>query len=86
VLLQVDGLAPHFQIVLSREGRLDEMTVRVEARPDHPTERREHAAVELANAVKQRVGVTIVVDVIDPDSLERSMGKLQRVVDRRGRT
>ena len=86
VLLQVDGLAPHFQIVLSRGGRLDEMTVRVEARPDHPTERREHAAVELANAVKQRVGVTIVVDVIDPDTLERSMGKLQRVVDRRDRT
>jgi len=86
VLLQVDGLAPHFQIVLSRGGRLDEMTVRVEARPDHPIERREHAAVELANAVKQRVGVTIAVDVIDPDTLERSMGKLQRVVDRRDRT
>ena len=47
---------------------------------------REHAAVELANAVKQRVGVTIVVDVIDPDTLERSMGKLQRGVDQRDRT
>jgi phenylacetate-CoA ligase len=34
-------------------------------------------------AVKQRVGVTVSVEVVDPDTLERSLGKLQRVIDRR---
>jgi phenylacetate-CoA ligase len=84
ILLPVPGLAPHFQIVLTREGRLDELTLRVEARPDCPAERRDTAAREVETAVKDRVGVTIRVEVVDPDTLERSVGKLQRIVDRRG--
>jgi phenylacetate-CoA ligase len=84
ILLGTAGLAPHFQIVLTRQGRLDELTVRVEARTDCPPERRASAAAEAAAAVKDRVGVTITVDVIDPDTLERSLGKLQRVIDQRG--
>jgi phenylacetate-CoA ligase len=83
VLLGVAGLAPHFQLVLTREGRLDELTVRVEARVDAPPERRVDAARELAHEVKQRVGVSVRVEVVDPDTLERSLGKLQRVIDRR---
>jgi phenylacetate-CoA ligase len=83
VLLGVAGLAPHFQIVLTREGRLDAMTLRVEARPDCAAARRAAAADELATAVKDRVGVTVQVEVVDPDTLERSLGKLQRVIDRR---
>ena len=51
------------------------MTVRVEARPDCPPQRREAAAAEVASAVKQRVGVTVAVEVIDPDTLERSHGQ-----------
>jgi phenylacetate-CoA ligase len=83
ILLPVDGLAPHFQIVLRRSGRLDEMTVRVEARPDCPAERRTTAVREVETAVKDRVGVTVTVEVVDPDTLERSLGKLQRIVDER---
>ncbi len=83
IVLGTPGLAPHFQAVLTRAGRLDALTVRVEARPDCPPERRDLAAAEIATAVKDRVGVTVAVEVIDPDSLERSMGKLQRVIDRR---
>jgi phenylacetate-CoA ligase len=77
------GLSPHFQLILGREGRLDTLTVRVEARPDCPSERRQPAAKALARAVKDRVGVTVEVDVVDPETLERSVGKLQRVIDRR---
>jgi phenylacetate-CoA ligase len=83
VLLGVAGLAPHFQIVLTREGRLDAMTLRVEARADADARRRDEAARELTQEVKQRVGVSVHVDVVDPDTLERSLGKLQRVIDRR---
>jgi phenylacetate-CoA ligase len=83
IVLRTAGLSPHFQLVLTREGRLDALTVRVEARTDCPPERRESAAHELTREVKDRVGVTVSVEVIDPETLERSMGKLQRVVDRR---
>ena len=83
ILLATPGLAPHFQVVLSKQGRLDALTVRVEARPDCPTERRPTAAVEVVTAVKERVGVSVAVEVVDPDTLERSLGKLQRVIDQR---
>jgi phenylacetate-CoA ligase len=83
ILLPVAGLAPHFQIRLSRRGRLDELTLRVEARPDCPPGRRSDAARDVETAVKERVGVTISVEVVDPDTLERSLGKLQRIVDER---
>ena len=56
---------------------------RVEARPEAPSALREDAARELAGAVKDDVGVSVEVDVVDPDTLERSVGKLRRVIDRR---
>jgi phenylacetate-CoA ligase len=83
IVLRTEGLAPHFQVVLSRDGRMDALTVRVEARPDCPPNRRNSAAQDVAEAVKDRVGVTVLVEVVDPDTLERSLGKLQRVIDRR---
>jgi phenylacetate-CoA ligase len=83
LVVRTGGLSPHFQLILGREGRLDTLTVRVEARPDCPSERRQPAAKALAREVKDRVGVSVEVDVVDPDTLERSVGKLQRVIDRR---
>jgi phenylacetate-CoA ligase len=83
VVVRTGGLSPHFQLILGRDGRLDTLTVRVEARSDCPPDRREPAALALVREVKDRVGVTIMVDVVDPDTLERSAGKLQRVIDRR---
>jgi phenylacetate-CoA ligase len=83
IVLRIAGLAPHFQLVLTREGRLDALTVRVEARTDCAPQGRDVAARDLAREVKDRVGVSVEVEVIDPESLERSAGKLQRVIDRR---
>jgi len=57
--------------------------VRVEARSDCPPERRDPAAQALIREVKDRVGVTVAVEVVDPETLERSAGKLQRLIDRR---
>jgi phenylacetate-CoA ligase len=84
ILLHTPGLAPHFQLLRGRRDRLDTLTVRVEARPDCITERRAAAARELAEGVKSNVGVSVGVEVVDPDTLERSLGKLQRVIDQRG--
>ncbi len=83
LVLRTGGLSPHFQLILARAGRLDTLTVRVEARSDCPPERREPAAHALTREVKDRVGVSVEVEVVDPDTLERSAGKLQRVIDRR---
>lgn len=83
LVLRADGLSPHFQLELTRQGRMDHLTVRVEA-DDHTTPaQRDAAPSELVAAIKEAVGVTSQVSVVDPGTLERSVGKLQRVVDRR---
>ena len=84
ILLQVPGLAPHFQIELTREGRMDVCTVHTEATSDatDPASRKANSA-ELARQIKDTIGVTAVVDVADPGGVERSQGKAVRVVDRR---
>jgi len=83
VVLATDGLAPHFQLRLTREDRMDQLTVLVESHPDTPRDRRSAAAAEVAARVKDVVGVSVGVDVVDPESLERSVGKLRRVLDQR---
>jgi phenylacetate-CoA ligase len=83
IVLRTPGLSPHFQLVLTTEGRMDALGVRVEARHDTPAGRREAAASEVVAVVKDTVGVSIRCEIIDPDTLERSAGKLQRLIDRR---
>ena len=79
-LMAVPGLAAHYQVELTREGRMDVMTIRTEAvgSVDRAT-----AGRALAEAIKGVVGVTAKVDVGDPGSVARSQGKAVRVVDRR---
>jgi len=84
VVLRVVGVAPHFQILLTRKERLDNLTVLIEARPDTTPDGRRAAAAEIRARVKDGVGVTVDVDVVDPDTLERSAGKMRRVIDQRG--
>ncbi|MCV2491538.1 phenylacetate--CoA ligase [Geodermatophilus sp. YIM 151500] len=85
IVLRTPGLSPHFRLVLTTEGRLDAMTVEVEARPDCPPARRAAAAEEVGRAVKDGIGTTVDVVVVDPDTLPRSVGKLKRLDDRRRR-
>ncbi|HEY3089139.1 MAG TPA: phenylacetate--CoA ligase PaaK [Jatrophihabitantaceae bacterium] len=82
-VLGTPALSPHFQLVVRRPERLDEMIVRVEARADADAAQRAAAGAKLAAAVKDSVGVTVEVEVVDPDTLERSVGKLRRVIDQR---
>jgi phenylacetate-CoA ligase len=87
LILRVPGLSPHFQLVLSRPHRLDELTVRVEARADAASaEERSAQGARLGSLIKENVGVTVDVDVVEPDLIERSAGKAQRIVDLRSST
>lgn len=83
IVLRTPGLAPHFQLRLTRRGRLDALTVRVEARADTTPERRADAARSIVAAVKDGIGVSVAVEVVDPETIERSVGKFKRIVDLR---
>jgi phenylacetate-CoA ligase len=85
LLLEVDGLAPHFECVLTRPDRMDRLTVRVEARDGELTrdDDRASAAAHLRERVKARIGVSVDVEVVDPAAITRSIGKARRVIDQR---
>lgn len=83
-ILKCAGLAPHFQIELTREGRLDQMTVITEALPSAAdAAARAASAKELAHHIKGVVGVSAKIDVREPGGAPRSEGKARRVVDKR---
>ncbi|GHH30727.1 phenylacetate--CoA ligase PaaK [Lentzea cavernae] len=80
LILRVPALSPHFQCVLSRTGNLDDLTVVVEHREDAAAG---DTAAELKKLVKNSIGVTVAVEVVAPGGIERSVGKMKRIVDRR---
>ena len=86
LILGVDGLSAQFQCVLDRPDRLDQLTVRVEARPDLAGELRVRAGATLMEQIKNRIGVSVLVEVLEPESIERSVGKARRLLDHRHRS
>ena len=84
ILLSLEALSAHYQIVLTREGRMDEMEVKVEARAD-AGEAANAAAKLLAKRIKDKIGITAWINVLAPDAIERSQGKARRVVDLRSK-
>ena len=86
ILLEDDRLSPHYRLEVRREGRLDELTVVVEAKAGAADpETRNAAGRDVARDIKSRIGITADVRVPEPDSIERSVGKAKRVVDLRPR-
>lgn len=86
ILLQDERLSPHYRLEVRRSGRLDELTIIVEAKAGAADEgTRESAGRDLAARVKSRIGITSEVRVGEPESLERSTGKARRIVDLRPR-
>ncbi|TWP37926.1 phenylacetate--CoA ligase PaaK [Leekyejoonella antrihumi] len=83
LVLGLPGLTPYFQCVLSRPGRLDELTVNVEAQDGVGDERRTALAAELTHEIKSRIGTSARVVVMDPGGIERSVGKARRIIDQR---
>ncbi|MGQ4510819.1 phenylacetate--CoA ligase PaaK [Streptomyces sp. DW26H14] len=85
IVLRTPAVAPHFQLRLTREGRMDALTVRAEARQGATPEQRAEASRTITAAVKDGVGVSVAVEIVDPETLERSVGKIRRIVDLRGK-
>lgn len=83
LILGTDTLAPQFQCILDRPERLDILTVRVESRPEVTPAQRLKAAQDLTQRIKNQIGVSVTVEVVEPNQVERSEGKAKRLIDRR---
>ena len=85
VLVGLPGVAPHYQIVLTREGSLDSMTLEVEVAPGASSDdaARAKIASDVARHIKSRIGVTCDVVVKATGDVPRSQGKAVRVRDLR---
>jgi len=83
-LMTVTTLAPHFQIELTRKGRMDHMVVHVEATTGAASDNaREASAKQLSSRIKSTVGISAEVRAAEPGKVARSEGKAVRVVDNR---
>ena len=83
LVLQQGQLTGHYQLVVSREGHLDEVLVRCEIQPAFASSDRAAIARELQHRIKTLIGVSCKVEVLEPNGIERSLGKARRVIDNR---
>jgi phenylacetate-CoA ligase len=83
LILQTPALAPHYVLELTREGPLDALAVHVEAADAASFAVGARAASALVQQVKAMIGVSVHVEVREPGSIERSIGKAKRVIDKR---
>jgi len=83
-LIATAGLAPHFQIELTKPDRMDEMHILCEAAiGQSDPAARSHAETLLVDRIKQSVGISVSVTVGEPESVARSQGKAVRIIDKR---
>ena len=84
LILKSPALAPHYLIEVTRPHNLDEVEVQVELQPEVDNETaRSQAAAGLQHHIKSFIGISARVRVVPTASIERSVGKARRVVDRR---
>jgi phenylacetate-CoA ligase len=86
VIMEVDGIEPHYQLVVEREGRLDSLTVMVEVNERiFSDEVKNMQAMEqsLEKNIKEMLGVAAKVRLVEPKSIQRTEGKAVRVIDKR---
>jgi phenylacetate-CoA ligase len=83
LILKQAALAPHYQLEITRPRNLDELTVLVERAPGAGGADGEAAGNALAQLIKNLIGVTAAVQVVQSGGVERSIGKAKRVVDKR---
>ena len=86
VILDIEGLEPHYELIVDRDGTLDTLEIRVEVSETlFSDEVRALQKIErrIAKDVKDYLGVTAAVKLVEPKSLQRFEGKARRVVDKR---
>ncbi|MEI8078346.1 MAG: phenylacetate--CoA ligase [bacterium] len=86
ILLEVEGVQPHYLLVLTREGAMDDLEVRVEVTPEvfsDAIRAMENLQRRIHDRIKQLIGLSAKITLVEPGSIERSAGKAKRVLDNR---
>ena len=86
VLLKVEGIEPHYQLVVERKEQLDSLEVQVEMNErlfSDEIKVLERSEVQIAEALYAALGIQTRVKLVEPKSIPRSEGKAKRVVDKR---
>jgi phenylacetate-CoA ligase len=85
-LLAVEGTLPHYQIILTRDGGLDELEVQIEVTADVFTDTiraLEDLQAKLGHSIERTIGIRAKVRLVEPNTIQRSEGKAKRVTDKR---
>ena len=86
VLLEVDGVEPHYQIIVDRERRLDDLEVQIEVSETVFSDeigRLENLTRKVRAELESTLGISALVKLVEPGTIPRSEGKAKRVIDRR---
>ncbi|MBU0962001.1 MAG: phenylacetate--CoA ligase, partial [Proteobacteria bacterium] len=86
VLMGTEGVEPHYQIVVNREGNMDTMAVEVEVSEaifSDEIKNLEALTKSIQADIKDMLGVTCKVKLVEHKTIQRSEGKAQRVIDNR---
>src|ERR1700751_48499 len=83
IILMEPELTPHYQCHLDRVGNLDTLLVKVERHESVPPASAAAAGYRVAARVKHLIGIRIAVEVTEPHAIERSAGKMRRIIDHR---
>jgi len=89
ILLGIEGVEPHYQIVVDRKGQLDSLEVHVEVNAaifSDEISRLERLERTISSQIKTALGVQVAVKLVEPKSIARSEGKAKRVIDNRDLT
>jgi phenylacetate-CoA ligase len=86
IIIEAEGTSPHYQIVVTRDGNLDNIEVQIEVSGDFFSDaiknlQRREARIQ--KTIKEFLGVTAKVRLVEPRTIQRSEGKAKRVVDLR---
>lgn len=88
ILLRIDNVAPHYQIVLDKKGSMDTVEVQVELDPDTDIDEvRELQTItrKIKSEINSNLGISVDVSLVGAKTLVRSQGKIQRVIDNRNK-
>lgn len=86
VLMNIEGVEPHYLLIVDRKGNLDTLEVQVEVNERVFSDEIKNLQVitrKIENDIKDLLGVTAEVKLVEPKSIQRSEGKAQRVIDQR---
>jgi phenylacetate-CoA ligase len=86
VLMELGGIAPHYQLIVDRDGSLDRLTVLVELTEENFTgevRRLEEINLKIRGAIESTLGISVAVKLVSPKTIQRFEGKAVRVVDQR---